>query len=76
MDLLETAEIIIELKEDTVISYLVHFLAPFTGSGEIVVHAGARFAIDGCWTAFPFTLQRRMWKSRTSSIFQAAKSNF
>lgn len=38
---------VFELKEDTVLRYLVHYAAPFTGAGEISVPAGTRFAADG-----------------------------
>lgn len=38
---------VFELKEDTVLSYLVHYAAPFTGAGEISVPAGTRFAAHG-----------------------------
>lgn len=38
---------VFELKEDTVLSYLVHYAAPFTGAGEILVPAGTRFAAHG-----------------------------
>lgn len=38
---------VFELKEDTVLSYLVHYAAPFTGDGQISVPAGTRFAMHG-----------------------------
>lgn len=38
---------VFELKEDTVLSYLVHYAAPFTGDGQISVPAGTRFAAHG-----------------------------
>ena len=38
---------VFELIEDTVISYLVHYYAPFTGSGKINVPAGTTFVAYG-----------------------------
>lgn len=38
---------VFELKEDTVLSYLVHYAAPFTGDGQISVPAGTKFAAHG-----------------------------
>lgn len=35
---------VFELKEDSVLSYLVHYSAPFTGDGQISVPAGTTFA--------------------------------
>ena len=40
-------ENVFELVEDTKMSYLVHFRAPFTGAGEIVVPAGTKFYAHG-----------------------------
>ena len=40
-------ENVFELVEDTKMEYLVHFRAPFTGAGEIVVPAGTKFYADG-----------------------------
>lgn len=38
---------VFELKMDTVLSYLIHYAAPFTGDGQISVPAGTRFAAHG-----------------------------
>lgn len=38
---------VFELKEDTMLEYLVHYAAPFTGDGQISVPAGVRFAAHG-----------------------------
>ena len=38
---------VFELKEDTVLSYLVHYAAPFTGDGQISVPSGTKFAAHG-----------------------------
>ena len=35
---------VFELQEDTEINYLVHFLAPFTGSSQIIIPKGTKFA--------------------------------
>ena len=40
-------ENVFELVEDTKMSFLVHFRAPFTGAGEIVVPAGTKFYAHG-----------------------------
>lgn len=40
-------ENVFELQEDTTIGYLSHYAAPYTGGGEIVVPACARFAAYG-----------------------------
>ena len=40
-------ENVFELVEDTKMSFLVHFGAPFTGAGEIVVPAGTKFYAHG-----------------------------
>ena len=40
-------ENVFELVEDTKMEYLVHFRAPFTGAGEIVVPAGTKFYAHG-----------------------------
>lgn len=40
-------ENVFELVEDTKMEFLVHFRAPFTGAGEIVVPAGTKFAAKG-----------------------------
>ncbi len=40
-------ENVFELVEDTKMEYLVHFRAPFTGAGEIVVPSGTKFYADG-----------------------------
>lgn len=38
---------IFELNEDTVVSYLIHFAAPFTGEDKICIPAGTKFAPYG-----------------------------
>ena len=38
---------IIELTEDTKISYLIHYAAPYTGDGSYTIKAGTRFVIGG-----------------------------
>lgn len=38
---------IFELKKKCVISYLVHYCAPFTGGGEQEIPAGAKFRLYG-----------------------------
>ena len=40
-------ENVFELVEDTKMEFLVHFRAPFTGGGEIVVPAGTKFVAHG-----------------------------
>ena len=40
-------ENVFELVEDIKMSFLVHFRAPFTGAGEIVVPAGTKFYAHG-----------------------------
>lgn len=40
-------ENVFELVEDTKMEFLVHFRAPFTGAGEIVVPAGTKFYAHG-----------------------------
>ena len=40
-------ENVFERVEDTKMSFLVHFRAPFTGAGEIVVPAGTKFYAHG-----------------------------
>lgn len=44
---LKISENVFELQEDTTICYLSHYVAPYTGDGEIVVPAGMRFAAYG-----------------------------
>ena len=38
---------IIELTEDTPISYLIHYAAPYTGDGVYTIKAGTRFVLGG-----------------------------
>ena len=38
---------VFELNEDIIVSYLVHFAAPFTGSSKIKVSKGTMFAPHG-----------------------------
>lgn len=38
---------VFELKEKSMISYLVHYCAPYTGAGEFEIPAGTRFCIYG-----------------------------
>ena len=44
---LNISENIIELTEDTTISYLIHYAAPCTGGGEYTIKAGTRFVLGG-----------------------------
>ena len=45
--LLKIEENIFELQEHTILHYLVHYAAPYTGSGEYMIPAGVRFALHG-----------------------------
>lgn len=38
---------VFELKENSVIGYLVHYCAPYTGAGEHEIPAGTKFCIHG-----------------------------
>ena len=38
---------VFELQDDTEINYLVHFFAPFTGSSQIIIPKGTKFAPHG-----------------------------
>ncbi len=38
---------VFELKENSIISYLVQYFAPYTGAGEYEIPAGTRFCMHG-----------------------------
>ena len=44
---LNIEENIFELKENSTISYLVQYFAPYTGAGEYEIPAGTRFCMHG-----------------------------
>lgn len=56
---IKSGEFILKLKEDSKLEYLIHYAAPFTLNGEIVVPAGFRFSItesmrDDAFYIYPF----------------------
>ena len=57
MESLHIEDNVFELEEDTVLSYLVHYAAPFTGGGQITVPAGTRFAVHGPMREDAFYMQ-------------------
>lgn len=69
------------LKEDTILNYLVHYAAPFTGDGQIVVPAGMKFAAHGpmrCDTLYMHPIEedealcKRMEEKEKANIPQLA----
>lgn len=39
-------EVVIQLHEDTLLEYFIHYMAPFTGAGRVVVPKGTRFKMN------------------------------
>lgn len=69
------------LEEDTILNYLVHYAAPFTGAGQITVPAGTKFAADGpmrCNTLYTHPIEedkalyKRMEEKEKANIPQLA----
>lgn len=62
-------DVVIELAEDTKLEYLIHYAAPYTGSGRTIVPKGTRFQLhqhmnDYCFYAHTINsnMEEKLWK--------------
>lgn len=73
---LNLKDVVFELTEDTTISYLVQYYAPFTGSGEHQLKAGTRFVLSGPMRddAFYMRIQGEFDKNLCNELVEVEKA--
>lgn len=73
---LNLKDVVFELTEDTTISYLVQYYAPFTGGGEHQLKAGTRFFLSGPMRddAFYMRIQGEFDKNLYNELVEVEKA--